>query len=334
MKTTTSASAMAAIACSRVSCAILASPSVVPDFSSSSSMRPPVSTTMNSTPIHSASPYVRSRVVPGSFCTIARRSPIIRLKSVDFPTFGRPTRATIGFATGVTIRHPSVHAKARAGMHASKRTSVNVQCIPPGGGDYSRLPGHDFDEPVDSAASIELCRAEQQVMRQTVVKSSKVKPAQDPRIEQLRVDLGCRALGLDGELVEERHIEGKFESVELRQPVGEVMRVLVAGAGNLPESFRSEARHVDGRGRRHQALVRADVAGRLLAADMLFARLERQHVSALALRVGGDTGDTARHLANERLPAAEQANVRATIALGHAQRLPFRRDDIRSQLPG
>ena len=36
-----------------------------------------------------------SRVVPASGATIARRLPVIRLKSVDFPTFGRPTSTTL-----------------------------------------------------------------------------------------------------------------------------------------------------------------------------------------------------------------------------------------------
>ena len=37
-----------------------------------------------------------SRVVPAIGATIARRVPVIRLKSVDFPTFGRPTSTTEG----------------------------------------------------------------------------------------------------------------------------------------------------------------------------------------------------------------------------------------------
>jgi len=39
---------------------------------------------------------MRSRVVPGTSSTMARRSPMRRLKSVDLPTFGRPTIATTG----------------------------------------------------------------------------------------------------------------------------------------------------------------------------------------------------------------------------------------------
>src|SRR5262249_37242122 len=41
-----------------------------------------------------------SRVTPGSSSTSARRAPAYRLKSVDLPTLGRPTIATIGSGDG------------------------------------------------------------------------------------------------------------------------------------------------------------------------------------------------------------------------------------------
>src|SRR5579872_4166984 len=62
----------------------------------SSGSIPPVSTMRSFRPLHSASPYRRSRVMPGSSPTIARREPTMRLKSVDLPTLGRPTIAIIG----------------------------------------------------------------------------------------------------------------------------------------------------------------------------------------------------------------------------------------------
>ena len=42
------------------------------------------------------SPYRRSRVMPGSSPTMARRDPTSRLNSVDLPTLGRPTMAMRG----------------------------------------------------------------------------------------------------------------------------------------------------------------------------------------------------------------------------------------------
>src|ERR1051326_986167 len=46
---------------------------------------------------------MRSRVMPGSSPTIARRPPVIRLNRVDFPTFGRPTITTVGRVCDIRI---------------------------------------------------------------------------------------------------------------------------------------------------------------------------------------------------------------------------------------
>ena len=57
---------------------------------------PPVSTSMKGRPRQEAATSLRSRVTPGRSSTIASRRPMIRLRSVDLPTFGRPTIATTG----------------------------------------------------------------------------------------------------------------------------------------------------------------------------------------------------------------------------------------------
>jgi hypothetical protein len=61
----------------------------------SSGMMPPVSITCSLRWFHSVSPYKRSRVMPGSSPTMARRRPIMRLNSVLLPTLGRPTMAMV-----------------------------------------------------------------------------------------------------------------------------------------------------------------------------------------------------------------------------------------------
>jgi hypothetical protein len=43
-------------------------------------------------------------VVPGIAVTMERRVPVRRLKSVDFPTLGRPTRTTDGSDLWATCR--------------------------------------------------------------------------------------------------------------------------------------------------------------------------------------------------------------------------------------
>src|SRR3990172_5912482 len=57
---------------------------------------PPVSTTRNGMPVHSARNSRRSRVTPGFSCTTAARRFRNRLTNVDLPTLGRPTMATTG----------------------------------------------------------------------------------------------------------------------------------------------------------------------------------------------------------------------------------------------
>src|SRR5690242_13716537 len=49
---------------------------------------------------------MRSRVIPGSSPTMARRWPVIRLNRVDFPTFGLPTMTTVGVMSGMSSYYP------------------------------------------------------------------------------------------------------------------------------------------------------------------------------------------------------------------------------------
>src|ERR1700724_1831685 len=50
----------------------------------------------NGRPRYSASPRIRSRVMPGSSPTIDRRGRGIAVNNVDLPTLGRPTITTTG----------------------------------------------------------------------------------------------------------------------------------------------------------------------------------------------------------------------------------------------
>ena len=62
--------------------------------------QPPVSTSVNGRPCQAAATSLRSRVTPGRSSTIASRRPMIRFRSVDLPTLGRPTIATTGLMRG------------------------------------------------------------------------------------------------------------------------------------------------------------------------------------------------------------------------------------------
>jgi hypothetical protein len=64
-----------------------------------------------------------------------------------------------------------------------------------------------------------------------------------------------------------------------------VLRLGEAALGDRHEAALAEQRSADREREREQALIRADVAGRALAPNVLLARRERQHVAALAARI-------------------------------------------------
>ena len=70
---------------------------------------------------------------------------------------------------------------------------------------------------------------------------------------------------------------------------------------HFAEARGTEGREVHRRAQRQQALVCADVARRLFAADVLLARLECQHPAALAVAVPRLADEPARKLPNEFL---------------------------------
>ena len=120
MKQQTSASVIAICACSRVA-RVSAAISGAAFFGNGTSS-PAVSTIVKRFPPHSTTPYRRSRVRPANASTIARRVPVRRLNSVDFPTFGRPTIATT--PTAGAIGSPSSRRRRRvapAGLICPRR---------------------------------------------------------------------------------------------------------------------------------------------------------------------------------------------------------------------
>src|SRR4029453_616473 len=70
--------------------------------------KPPVSTQTKARPACSARATTRSRVTPGASSTMARRARTMRLKSIDLPTFGRPTTTTTGNARRVASTRAAI----------------------------------------------------------------------------------------------------------------------------------------------------------------------------------------------------------------------------------
>src|SRR5207237_6128061 len=83
---------------------------------------------------------------------------------------------------------------------------------------------------------------------------------------------------------------------------------------------------------RQQRLSGADVAGRLLAADVLLARLQRHAQRGVALRVDRYTDDPPRHVADVFVPGGEVGGVGPSISERHAESLGGSDGAIRAQL--
>ena len=127
-KATRSASAMAARAWSATSdCMALSSPASTP----------PVSMTAKAWPPHSTTSSLRSRVTPGAASTTASRVCVRRLMSVDLPTLGKPTTATVPSrvlvvgSSGASSPRP---ARARGGRRALIRRARRCPAAERAGG--------------------------------------------------------------------------------------------------------------------------------------------------------------------------------------------------------
>ena len=83
-----------------------------------------------------------------------------------------------------------------------------------------------------------------------------------------------------------------------------------------------------------QDLRRADVAGRLLPADVLLAGLQRQPQRRVAVGVAGQADEPARKLPGERLAHRQVARVRPAEAQRHPEALGGADDGVRPQLAG
>ncbi len=90
----------------------------------------------------------------------------------------------------------------------------------------------------------------------------------------------------------------------------------------------AQKRQMRGKAQRAQARIGADVARRLLAADVLLACRERQHIAAPSLGIVGLAHEPARHLAHMRVARREEPEMRAAEAHRIAQRLALAGDDV------
>ena len=101
-----------------------------------------------------------------------------------------------------------------------------------------------------------------------------------------------------------------------------------AAGGDVAQAVRPDRREVDRGGQGQQGLVRADVAGGLVAADVLLARAKRHDEGALAVEVRGHPDEPAGDLADERVGRGEDPEVRPAVLRRDAERLALARGDV------
>lgn len=145
-------------------------------------------------------------------------------------------------------------------------------------------------------------------------------------------DRGGLARNPDGERVEVD--TGHHVDTGGPQSLGQDGRVAVGAPGDRPEPVGTVVDGVHAGHHGEQHLRGADVAGRLLPADVLLAGLQGQPVRLVAVRVHGDTDETARETARELLAHRHEAGVRSAEAHRHAEALRGADGDVRAQVSG
>ena len=129
-------------------------------------------------------------------------------------------------------------------------------------------------------------------------------------------------------LVEEGSLEGLFDAGEGGEAVYQCLGVGVTGQGNALEALGAEEAQVQGGGGDQEVLVGAHVGGGLGAADVLFAGLEGEGVTRIAVGVGGAPHDAPGHLTDEVLSAAQDAEVGTAGGEWRPEGLSLATDDV------
>ncbi|MCY1355197.1 hypothetical protein D9M69_416080 [compost metagenome] len=147
-------------------------------------------------------------------------------------------------------------------------------------------------------------------------------------VQRAQVDACCpgggmqlihRAAGDDAQGVEEMAL--LHPVAELRQALGQDGGQPVHAPGDAGQALRAvvDGVHAGDVGQQH--LGGADVAGGLLAADVLLAGLHGQAQGRLAVAVDGDADQAAGHVALEGIAGGEVGRMRAAEAQRHAEAL-------------
>src|SRR5437867_9194142 len=177
-------------------------------------------------------------------------------------------------------------------------------------------------------------RGEQRGITQFRELTGQREAAVDALLEEGSVDGGIAFLPPDHELVEVSSVEERgFKSGDLVDRTREFLGAANVLRGDSTEAIRAEHRHVRCGRDGEERFVRADVRHRLLAADMLLARLEGHAERAVALCVSCQTDHASGHSPDVLLTTREDSEKRTAEVHLRAERLPFPDDDVRSEIP-
>jgi hypothetical protein len=120
----------------------------------------------------------------------------------------------------------------------------------------------------------------------------------------------------------------RVEEVALRHPESELLepqlrkrREPVNASRDARESLRAVIDRIHGGHDRQQHLCGADIGSRLLAPDVLLARLQREAIGGLALGVHRHAHQAPGHAALQLVPRGHVARMRAAETHGHAEAL-------------
>lgn len=134
-----------------------------------------------------------------------------------------------------------------------------------------------------------------------------------------RDDLGAPSAGIDAERVEEGFAVRR--KAELAQASGEHGGAAVNIARDLREALGAVIDRIHRGDHGEQHLRGADVGGRLLAADVLLAGLQREPVGRRAARIHGEADEAPGQRALQRIAHRHIGRVRSAIAHRHAETL-------------
>src|SRR5581483_2579969 len=152
--------------------------------------------------------------------------------------------------------------------------------------------------------------------------------------QQRRIDLVYRARAGDDELLKEGQRRIDTEAGQFGDLLCRIVRLLVAQFGHAAQAMLAHQRQVDAAGQRQQALVGANVAGRLLAPDVLFAGPQRHDVGPAAIGVHRLAHDAACDPAYKLILRGKKAQVWPAKTERNAQALPLADNDVCAEFAG